>query len=84
MTGTSFATPVAFALAAFVVGYVQQEMPDLQTDTELKSYDGITAIFKLFVKCNGPRDGYDWIAPFQFFRKTKGKICEDIKEALTT
>jgi subtilisin family serine protease len=84
MTGTSFAAPVAVALAAFIIGFVQQEIPDLGTPTELKSYDGIASLFQLFVKSNGQRDGYDWIAPFEFFHRFHpSKIREDIKYALT-
>ena len=84
MTGTSFAAPIAVALAAFIVGYVEQEIPGLRTPTELKSYDGIIALFQLIGNLNEKRNGYDWIAPFEFFRKfSKAKIREDIEDALT-
>ncbi|KAI9739332.1 MAG: hypothetical protein M1834_007545 [Cirrosporium novae-zelandiae] len=38
MTGTSFAVPVAIALAAFIIGYAQQEIPNLNTSDELKRF----------------------------------------------
>jgi subtilisin family serine protease len=83
MTGTSFATPVAVALAAFLIAYVQQEIPDLNTAIEIKSYEGITNIFRLLRKTNSRRDGYDLITPFPFFRLSHSKICEDLKLALS-
>ncbi|KAK2882509.1 hypothetical protein FQN49_000275 [Arthroderma sp. PD_2] len=82
MSGTSFATPIALALACFIVGFVQMEIQDPDIVSEVMSKDGMTAVFRKLAEFNTPRDGYDWLSPFQFFKLPNRKIREDIKHIL--
>lgn len=70
MSGTSFATAVAAALAACCIGYVELTIKDWVPPVPLRSHEGITRLFGLLAQSNTKRDGYDLIAPFLFFRKS--------------
>jgi hypothetical protein len=78
MSGTSFATPVAVSIAAFMVGYIQKNMPDHEWNVEPLSPGGMQTIFRMMSKEN-KRDGYDWISPQWFFLKYgEDKIKQDL------
>lgn len=71
MTGTSFAVPVAVALAAILIEYVEQEFPELTAGGyfKIRGYEGITRLFRYLAKINREGDTgekYDLIAPFKF------------------
>lgn len=81
MSGTSFATPVAVALAAFMIGYIREEIPDLDVPVNFKSDRGISALFSSLFK--ETRDGYDYLAVFGYFEKYgPSRIRSDIEHAL--
>lgn len=82
VTGSSYAVPVAVALAAFMIGYVQQEDLDLDTPVKLKSNQGIAALFRLLVKVNRQRGGNGWLAPFNFFQLPPPRIGAEIADSL--
>lgn len=80
MSGTSFATPVAVSIAAFMVGYIQKEMPDYAWNVEPLSPEGMRTIFRMM---SSQRTEYDWISPEWFFnRYNEGKIKEDLAQEL--
>ncbi|KAH6869556.1 peptidase S8/S53 domain-containing protein, partial [Thelonectria olida] len=82
MSGTSFATPVAVSIAAFMVGYIQRKMPNYDWNVEPLSPEGIQIIFRMMSRGN-KRDGYDWISPQWFFTKNiEGKIQQDLIQEL--
>lgn len=82
MSGTSFATPVAISIAAFMVGYIQREMPDYGWNTEPLSPQGMRKIFRMMSREN-KRDSYDWISPEWFFANySKDKIKQDLVHEL--
>lgn len=62
MSGTSFATPIGVAVAAFMLGLVERHSPDhAGWLTPLKSYHGVRAIFCALTQ---KRDaGYDLVNP---------------------
>ncbi|KAJ5387336.1 hypothetical protein N7509_009877 [Penicillium cosmopolitanum] len=66
MSGTSFATPVAVSIAAFMLGYIQRKIPHYDWNIKPRSPEGIQKIFRMMSKGN-KRDGYDWISPQWFF-----------------
>jgi subtilisin family serine protease len=65
MSGTSFATPVAVAVAAFIIGYIRTEMRGSKLSVEPLSPDGVKKLFSL-IKMK--RDGFDWVSPARFFK----------------
>lgn len=82
LSGTSFATPVAVAVAAFMFGYVSRAMPEHSTfPVPALSPRGMRRVFRLLKE---PRDGYDWISPLRYFKEYgEDKIRADIKHVLT-
>lgn len=80
-SGTSFATPVAVCIAAFMITYVRGKMPDhARWRINPKSSQGIKEIFRIMATNS---DGYDWISPSgYFFRKSEETIQGEIKDKL--
>ena len=68
MSGTSFATPVAVAIAAFAIGYIRVHLRDFGWNTDPQSPEGVRALFNLMAKDN-KRDKYDMVFPTAFFNK---------------
>ena len=80
MSGTSFATPVAAGLAALILDWVSQAMPNMKTFIRLKSYDGMRRVLRLMTQERDPK--YSYLSPFGFFGQKPAKIQEDILAAL--
>jgi subtilisin family serine protease len=79
-SGTSYATPVAVAVAAFMIGYIRKQWPDYPWVTKPWSPEGITRIFQLMSK---RIDGHDWISPTRYIKHTRlEKIEGDLKQYL--
>ncbi|KAL6408085.1 hypothetical protein AUP68_08458 [Ilyonectria robusta] len=79
-SGTSYATPVAVSIAAFMVGYIRKRWPDYPWVTNPRSPEGIARIFQLMSKRT---DGYDWISPTRYIKYTRAeKIEGDLKQYL--
>jgi hypothetical protein len=66
MTGASFATPVAVAVAAFMIGFVGRRIPEhVDWGVPLKSPEGVKAIFEVLSE---RRNGhYDLVNPVRVF-----------------
>lgn len=80
MSGTSFATPVAVAIAAFMVGYIEKTMPEYMWNIKPMSLEGMRKIFRL-MSCR--RQEYDWICPQWFFDEySEGQIRHNIMRML--
>ncbi|RSL93296.1 hypothetical protein CEP52_013344 [Fusarium oligoseptatum] len=71
--GTSFATPVAVAFAAFMIGYIQIQCPDRRWITRPRSPEGITTIFRVMMERKGD---YDWISPTRYLALNKKVTIE--------
>lgn len=79
-SGTSFATPVAVAMAAFMIGYIRRKIKDHYWAIKPLSPLGIQ---KIFSAMSHKRDNYNWIDPEWYFLKfTQEKIKEDLKHLL--
>lgn len=87
-SGTSYATPVAAGIAAFVIEFVRQNMlhEDIATQKaildSLQSYAGMRAVFCAMAE---DRDSYDYICPWEkLFRPRRPDISiySEIKEKL--
>ena len=79
-SGTSFATPVAVSVAAFMIAYIRKNMPNQQWRIKPWSCIGMQIIFRLMKK---RRDNYDWISPIRYMKETNpGKIKEDLFQEL--
>jgi hypothetical protein len=81
MSGTSFATPVAVSIAAFMIGLVIARLPQHNTWTHHpKSFEGMKKIFRML---SDPRDSYDWINfPGYLHQHEEAKVLQDIQELL--
>ncbi|CAI6089273.1 unnamed protein product [Clonostachys chloroleuca] len=75
MSGTSFATPVAVSIAAFMIGYIRKQLPNYGWNVDPSSPEGVRAIFRVMSEAN-KRDGYDLISPMWFFRRYSKKVIE--------
>lgn len=82
MSGTSFATPVAVAIAAFIFAYVSRNIPEESSfPIAILSPRGMRKVFRLM---KAPRDSYDWISPIWYFNEYReDKIQADIRYELT-
>ncbi|KAF2963128.1 hypothetical protein GQX73_g10440 [Xylaria multiplex] len=82
-SGTSFATPVAVSVAAFMIGYIRKKRPETPTFEWLIkpwSPQGILIIFKVMAM---RIDGYDWVSPTRYLKYTKEeKIMGDLLQYL--
>jgi len=79
-SGTSFATPVAVSITAFMIAYIQKKWPDHNWIMNLSSTAGIRSIFGVI---SDDFDGYDWVSPMRYFDDTdEGKVFEDLKHEL--
>ena len=79
-SGTSFATPVAVCIAALMISYIQENMPN-HTHWRIrpKSRGGVRSIFRLMAKEN---DGYGWVSPVGYFKKLQATIEGEIRHGL--
>lgn len=78
MSGTSFATPVAVAVAAFMNGYIRRKFPQhFELSNQTRTFDGMTLLFRMMAES---RDGYDWVGPPHYFESRSGSeiIVQDI------
>lgn len=66
MSGTSFAVPVSVSIAAFMIGFISQNIPDHgKWLVPLLSYEGVRTIFRILSE---RRDsGYDLVNPLGHF-----------------
>ncbi|KAI0439346.1 hypothetical protein F4803DRAFT_531394 [Xylaria telfairii] len=79
-SGTSYAAPVAVAVAAFMLGYIRKKMPGYAWVIKPWSPEGIVTIFRMMaIKI----DGYDWVSPTRYLKYTKeAKIIGDLQQYL--
>lgn len=83
MSGTSFATPVAAALAACVLGFARLSFKSDELKTsflKLGRYDGMRSV--LFEMVRRAERGYRCLNPHRFFDRSTDAIKEDILRAL--
>jgi hypothetical protein len=75
MSGTSFATPIGVAVAAFMLGFVRQRLPGhTEWLNPLKSYLGVRAVFRALSQ---KRDsGYLIVNPLHKFSRGEDGITE--------
>lgn len=75
MSGTSFATPVGVAVAAFMLEFVENNVPDPgQWLTPLRSYHGVQAIFRALSQ---RRDGaYRLVNPLYHFSRGESAVTQ--------
>jgi hypothetical protein len=79
-SGTSFATPVAVSIAAFMISYVRKKLPEYPWRVKPWSPSGMTIIFRMMTE---KRDGYDWVSPKRYLRyASKDEILVDLKRRL--
>jgi hypothetical protein len=79
-SGTSFATPVAAGLAAFILEWARQQMPDdPEILRQLKTRGGMRTVFRLMA---APRDGYSYLAPWGLFDYGIASASASIRKAL--
>lgn len=79
-SGTSYATPVAVSVAAFMIGYIRKKMPDFAWVIKPWSPRGMLAIFRMMAV---NIDGYDWVSPTRYLKYTKeAKIIGDLQQHL--
>ncbi|KAF1924938.1 uncharacterized protein M421DRAFT_424355 [Didymella exigua CBS 183.55] len=77
LSGTSFATPIAVSIAAFMIGYIRTHLSEYRWNIPPTSPDGIRRIFQLMMHNRG--DGYDWLSPQYFFdRFQEDRIKADL------
>lgn len=84
MTGTSFATPVAAALAACVLGFASLYCKGKleKSFIKLASHDGMRRVLTEMVDTNDRHRSYRYLNPFKFFGRGNDEITADIKRAL--
>jgi hypothetical protein len=85
MSGTSFATPVAVAIAAFMIGFVSSNVPEhTDWDIPLKSFAGVRAIFETLSERRTGK--YDVVNPVRAFsgdtETEQDKILTEIRAKL--
>ncbi|KAI0197476.1 hypothetical protein F4808DRAFT_473817 [Astrocystis sublimbata] len=79
-SGTSYAAPVAVAVAAFMIGYIQKKMPGHAWVIKPWSPEGILIIFKLMAT---NIDGYELVSPTRYLKYTEeDKIRGDLQQYL--
>ncbi|KAH7127244.1 peptidase S8/S53 domain-containing protein [Dendryphion nanum] len=71
--GTSYATPVAVSIAAFMIAYIRKTMSHQQWRIEPWSPEGIIIVFRIMKK---DMDRYDWISPTWFMNDTNEKLIQ--------
>lgn len=75
-SGTSYATPVAVCVAAFMLGYIDKNMPNISWGILPQSPEGIERIFRSVSFHSGD---YHFVNPADCFAHTReGKIREDL------
>lgn len=83
MSGTSFATPVAAALAACVLGFARLKFEPGRLENSflnLAGYDGMRSV--LFKMTTKKERGYRCLNPHRFFDRAEQEILADIWRAL--
>ncbi|KAI1735420.1 hypothetical protein F4680DRAFT_435188 [Xylaria scruposa] len=88
LSGTSFATPIAVCLSAFLLSYVPMVIPEHETlFHKIQSYDGIQRVLQTIVAVDqvDPGSRYQYLAIEKFFshrENTLEAIIEKFKKAL--
>jgi hypothetical protein len=88
LSGTSFATPVAVCLSAFILAYIPRILPGHENHyhkLQLRSYEGIRNVMQLMANKQTTPQGqtYQYISPQKYFRENNPlKIKADIEKAL--
>ncbi|CEI60255.1 unnamed protein product [Fusarium venenatum] len=81
-SGTSFATPIAAGIAAFLLQYARSKL-GLRQFTRLKQFEGMTTVLR---RISVEKQGYNYIAPRlhpdNFFGKSEEFIQTNLYEAL--
>lgn len=70
LSGTSFATPIAVSIAAFMIGYIRKHFPRHTWNIDPMSPEGMRRIFR---QMRHLADGYDLVSPQWFFREFGGE-----------
>jgi hypothetical protein len=81
MSGSSFATPVAVAVAAFMIAFIRKNMPQhKEWNRPPQTFNGMRELFHMMVES---RDEYHWVSLLGYFDAHKeSKIMQDIEDAL--
>lgn len=79
-SGTSFATPIAVGIAAFVIEYSRQRIMDEFVLDRLRQPGGMKQVFRLMQSVRG---GYQYLAPWDYFRKEEVFVIQSILNALS-
>jgi hypothetical protein len=74
---------VASGLAALILDYWQQRIPDVRLWFSLKSYFGMQRVFRLMSQ-REKRNGFSIVTPFQAFARDDDTIWSEIQDALGT
>ena len=84
LSGTSFATPIAVCLSAFVLAYVPRILPDYETYYQkLNTYQGMRNVLQLMATERTGSGGYQYLNAQKYFMKEQSAVREGIKEALS-
>lgn len=79
-SGTSYATPVAVSIAAFMLGYIEMYMSDISWEVKPQSPEGIEQIFKCISE---ESNGYHFVNPTEdLFDTKKGTVKGDLMREL--
>jgi len=82
-TGTSFATPIAAGIAAYILGFAREQDIDEESYRMLRTHAGMKKIFTELLVQKG--EGLDYICPWQLFasyRKDAKHVLFLIRDAL--
>jgi len=82
MSGSSFATPVAVAVAAFMIAFIRKNMPQhVEWSLRPQTFKGMRKLFRMMAPES--RDNYDWVSLLGYFDAHKeSKIMQDIEDIL--
>ncbi len=88
LSGTSFATPIAVCVSAFLLAYVPMVIPDHEAlFHKLQSYDGMQSLLQALVAVDqvNPASRYQYLGVAKFFcqyQQSKVQVVEALKQAL--
>lgn len=90
-SGTSFATPIATGMAAFVLQYARQKLPDLEVIRERHRHTpkAMRAMLRVVAARSGERKGFDYLtidssSRDSFFGMDEAHIVSSLRDAVMT
>ena len=83
LRGTSFATPIAACLAAFLLDYVHTNIHNINGYFyQPRSSVGMKKLFMMMHEERPPNSNYHLLLPVSFFKRREALVLEQIKEIL--